>query len=1543
MKAIIDGIKYELNSDTKSATIISPSTISRNPILFDTSNSKYEGEVNIPSCFIHNSVEYSVTGIGEYAFYDCSSLTSITIPNSVTSIGEYTFFGCSSLTSITIPNSVRSIGHYAFCACSSLASITIPNSVRSIGHYAFCACSSLTSISIPNSIGSIEDRTFAGCSSLATIIIPNSIRSIGVDTFSGCSSLTSIIVESGNMKYDSRNNCNAIIETATNTLIAGCKNTRIPNSATSIGDYAFSGYSSLINITIPNSVTSIGDRAFADCSSLTSITIPISVISIEKSAFNGCSSLTSIIVESGNMKYDSRNNCNAIIETATNTLIAGCKNTRIPNSATSIGDYAFSGYSSLINITIPNSVTSIGDHAFAGCSSLKSIIIPDSVRSIGDNAFRDCSSLTSITIPSSVTNIRYMAFYSCDSLTSITIPDSVTSIGKYAFSYCSSLTSITIPNSITSIGGDTFAGCSSLKSIIVEDDNTKYDSRDNCNAIIETATNTLITGCKNTIIPNSVTSIGDDAFAGCSSLIHITIPDSVTNIGDEAFKGCSSLTSITIPSSVTRAGWNAFSGCSSLTSIVWNARKLEERCTNNVGSQITSFIFGDSVEHIPEDLCRGMNNLTSITIPDSVTSIGKYAFYGCSSLTSITIPNSVRSIGDDAFKGCSSLTSVVWNAKKLENRCNQPFNDIESLITSFIFGDSVEHIPEDLCYGMNNLTSITLPDSVTSIGDYAFYGCSLLTSITIPDSVIFIGDYAFKGCSSLTSITIPDSVRSIEECVFCGCSSLRSIIIPNSIRRIEDKALSGCSSLRSITIPNGVKSIGDDAFAGCSSLTSITIPNSVRSIEDNALSGCSSLTSIIVESSNMIYDSRYNCNALIKTDTNTLIAGCQNTIIPNCVTSIGNHAFSGRSSLRSITIPDGVTSIGDDAFRDCSSLTSIVLPDSVISIGDDAFAGCSSLTSITIPNSVRSIEDNALSGCSSLTSIIVESSNMIYDSRDNCNALIHTDTNTLIAGCQNTIIPNSVTSIGKYAFYGCSSLTSITIPESVTNIGYGAFDYCSSLISVIWNARKYEKSYSWLGYPFDSSSSITSFIFGDSIEHIPAGFCSNMHKLTAISISDSVTSIGRDAFYGCISLTVITLKASSIENFCESNINMLLYSVQCLTKRHLLINGIDTEELAVPESVTILKDYAFYGCSNIVTITLPETLNQIGEHIFDDCESLQTIRIPMNKKEEYCKLGLEPYRQYIEEIKEIVPEELQQEMNILLNIARGYELGIGMVKNLPQAVLTYSQAAEKGCAEAAYHLGELYEKGEGLPQDYQCAIDWYTKAVSLYHPSAEERKKHCEQILQKEVYVAECQFDIQKSKQTAKYIFFDTECNGLPFSNKLGVDDTSNWPRMIQLAWLVTDEHGNILKRQSHIIYPQGFIITNEVENLTGITTSRAKSEGVNLRTVLNEFMDDLVDAELVIGHNIDFDKHVLGCELYREGLDYDELFNKESVCTMQRSTNFCAIPNPNSYYGGYKWPKLEELHRKLFGCNIFGAHDALTDVEATKKCFYELKKKGIL
>ena len=436
-------------------------------------------------------------------------------------------------------------------------------------------------------------------------------------------------------------------------------------SVTSIGKYAFYYCSSLKSITIPSSVTSIGDYAFSGCTSLTNITIPSSVTSIGDYAFSGCKSLTTIDVEVGNNNYTSvdgvlfnKDKTELICYPARKTD----KSYNILDSVTSIGDWAFIGCTSLTSITIPNGVTSIGDYAFYGCTSLTSITIPNSVSSIGKCAFENCLSLTSITIPSSVTSVSNNTFSNCESLTSITIPDSVVSIGNYAFSNCEALVSIKIPNSVTSIGEDAFKECISLTCIL---------------------------------LPDSVTSIGDGAFEFCKNLKSLTIPNSVTRISDASFFYCKSLTSITISNNVTNIGSYAFSNCSSLK---------------------------------------------SITMPDSVTSIGSYAFSDCSSLKSITMPDSVTSIGGYAFNGCTSLTSV------------------------------------------------TIPNSVTEIGEYAFSDCKSLTSVTIPNSVTEIGEYAFSDCKSLTSITIPNSVSIIYECAFCDCLSLTSITIPNSVTYIGNFA-----------------------------------------------------------------------------------------------------------------------------------------------------------------------------------------------------------------------------------------------------------------------------------------------------------------------------------------------------------------------------------------------------------------------------------------------------------------------------------------------------------------------------------------------------------------------------------------------------------------------------------------------------------------------------------------------------------------------------------------------------------------------------------
>ena len=374
---------------------------------YDSYSNEYSGKVVFPESVTYNGNTYSVTSIGWNAFYGCSGLTSITIPNSVTSIGWNAFSGCSGLTNVTIPNSVTSIGNWAFYECSGLTGVTIPNSVTSIGQSAFSGCSSMTSVTIPNSVTSIGEKTFYGCSGLTGVTIPNSVTSIGNYAFKGCSGLTSVT---------------------------------IPNSVTSIGDGAFGGCSGLTNVTIPNSVTSIGDFAFLGCSGLTSVTIPNSVTYIGESVFSGCSGLTNVNISD---------------------LAAWC-NISFSNDYANPLYYAhhlFLNREEIIDLVIPNSVNSIGEWAFEGCSSLTSITIPNSVTSIGEYAFYNCSGLTSVNIPNSVTSIAESAFSGCKKLSSVVLPNELKLIKANAFKNCTSLSSISIPEKVEVIYQSAFSGC----------------------------------------------------------------------------------------------------------------------------------------------------------------------------------------------------------------------------------------------------------------------------------------------------------------------------------------------------------------------------------------------------------------------------------------------------------------------------------------------------------------------------------------------------------------------------------------------------------------------------------------------------------------------------------------------------------------------------------------------------------------------------------------------------------------------------------------------------------------------------------------------------------------------------------------------------------------------------------------------------------------------------------------------------------------------------------------------------------------------------
>ena len=537
------------------------------------------------------------------------------------------------------------------------------------------------------SVTSIGSWAFYNCKGLTSITIPNSVTSIGRYTFEGCSGLTSIVVEEGNTIYDSRENCNAIIETNSNTLILGCQNTIIPNSVTSMGDYAF-----------------------YDCSSLTSVTIPYSVTWIGSYTFAGCSGLTSIVVEEGNTIYDSRENCNAIIETNSNTLILGCQNTIIPNSVTSIGDYAFS-CSSLTSITIPNSVTSIGSSAFSGCSGLTSVTIPNSVTWIGSGAFSGCSSLTSVTIGNSVTTIGNYAFRDCSSLTSITIPNSVTSIGRGAFYYCSGLTSITIPNSVTSIGDYAFQYCSALTSVT---------------------------------IGNSVTNIGNYAFSRCTGLTFVkSLAEIPPTLGTDAFYNVSTQIPVYVPCGAVSAyqlagGWEAFTNIQ------------EPLAEHSITVGVNDSIMGTA--KVDENTICGAH----IT----ATANYRYRFVQWSDGNTDN-PRTLVLTQDTILTAEFALT--------LSGQCGDDlywaYDEANKTISITGSGDMYDYTKSTQPWLLfqEQITEVTTSNTTTSIGTSAFEGCIRLGKVSLGYGMENIAANAFAECKRLYDIYVYASYPPFAE------------------------------------------------------------------------------------------------------------------------------------------------------------------------------------------------------------------------------------------------------------------------------------------------------------------------------------------------------------------------------------------------------------------------------------------------------------------------------------------------------------------------------------------------------------------------------------------------------------------------------------------------------------------------------------------------------------------------------------------------------------------------------------------------------------
>ncbi len=833
-----------------------------------------------------------IISIGDGAFRDNTTVTSVTIPEGVTSIGNAAFAGCSNLAKITLPDSLNSIVAGAFNGCTSLKEITLPNNVTSIGMGTFQNCTGLTEITIPDKITSIGRNTFSGCTSLTKVTLPRGLTSIGSNAFFENTALETIVYGGTESEWNKvthgENNqpledaekvfkltesdgyiygitdadeANIIAYTGTDTTVT------IPNEmggkpVTSIGDSAFE-QKTVTSVVIPDSVTSIGNSAFFKCRSLTSVTIPKSLTSIGQSAFYMCDALTSPIT--------------------------------LPDSVTSIGMGAFQNCKSIPSVKLPNGLEKIDNYTFCACQALTSITIPDSVTSIGEHAFRSCIGLTSLRIPSKVTTIGQYAFYVCSRIAWVELPVSIQTISPWAFANCSSIKAVYYAGTQEQYEKINFTVQNQLlqKNTVLfqtyRSGNYVYQLNDakEASVISYTGTDTAVE-IPETLDGNPVTSIGENAFAK-TAVTSVVIPEGVTSIGKNAFaENNNNLIWISLPKSVASIGEGAFGDCGSLERIYYGGAKTDwENLTSKTGENndpltnasiyytsdgymyqvndkdevsLARYMGTDEKVKIPATLdgCKvtsiGISTfeestMTSVVIPDGVTSIDAFAFYSCTALTSVTLPKSVTSIASNAFFGCDSLKKVYYSGTKADW---EKLQDNVGVYNDALTDAARYYTSGDYTYQVNDAGEV-------SITKYNGEG----TIVVIPSEldgckVTSIDAEAFKDCTTLRAVEYGgtktdwdnlkqnigennDPLLKVSNIYYTSGDYIYQVNDKNEVtiakyngkdEKVEiPSELDGCK----------VTTIAREAFRYCENMEEITIPGTVTTIGPNAFFGCTGL------------------------------------------------------------------------------------------------------------------------------------------------------------------------------------------------------------------------------------------------------------------------------------------------------------------------------------------------------------------------------------------------------------------------------------------------------------------------------------------------------------------------------------------------------------------------------------------------------------------------------------------------------------------------------------------------------------------------------
>ncbi len=1001
-------------------------------------------------------------------------------------------------------------------------------------------CANIESITLPDTITQINKYAFYRCKNLKSIKLPENLRDIGIGAFSLCSSLESL---------------------------------EFPNQLVAIGNSAFYG-TKIKSLTI-----SVGEKTFSAAKDMLDGSV-VENISIEA---------TSIAISSGALENENLKNVelkatekltiepSGIVSNALENLTVEGKIININNNGIQSD--------SLKELTLDATVT-IGESGIVS-NSLETLTLSGAMESVAEDAIL-CPSLKTVTINGDVTGFATSAFgfRGDDTLPDTVVVNNCFSADVYDMfeEFLDYVGEVTFTDTVKQIVFKKYVE----PTVIFTEDVYQYYINENGEAVIYKFTGKH-KGTVHLFVPETlggapVTVIGRRAFEDLDSDFEfIYLPDTVTRIENNAFAGSKKISTIRISPNLESIGHRAFCGAEGL----WAVGPYNSFDDTEGGDLILS----DAITYIPTEAFMDCPYLTQIQANGVIAVLdGAFRQSGRNNrYLSETFSEDFYWVGDGAFY--NSIIKKFNQDKNVTHLGKEAFYD--SYLTEFELNENLTEIPEGAFYS-TNITEIVIPSGVENIGKSAFGDCALLKNVEISDSVTTIGESAFSGCTALESIKLPDSVTTIDKSAFSGCTALESIKLPETVTTIGESAFYNCKSLKTISLPKVLTVIEKSTFENCESLESIEISDSVTTIKERAFYNCKALLGVETPDSVTTIERQAfeNCSAL------------KSVKLSNSLKTIFQRTFYGCSALESLEIPESVTAILDKAFWHCSSLTGeLTIHKNIKSIGSEAFYGtgytvlnynaadCSRssaalsgmnyLETIKIGGDVTHIPRYAFSACNTAKNIVIADS-------------ITTIPDYAFSGCYNVesiTLPKSLLHIEDYAFYDCSKVTEFTVPKSVITIGYRSLP--GNLTTLYYNAENCQ-----IGYSCSlADTKIKSVILGDNIKRIPDYMFNDTEKIENVVIPESVTEIGSYAFCG-----------SSIENI-KLPSSLIVIEAGAFANTDIKIEG-----NALPDGLRIIGDYAFSGNNGIEELYIPDSVVDIAECAFEYCVNLKKVKMSSNVK-----------------------------------------------------------------------------------------------------------------------------------------------------------------------------------------------------------------------------------------------------------------------------------------------------------------------------------------